>query len=144
MSSRFNPSNTPRLRPPWCKAGLFPVAPPLVDGYPSYLVAYLQWRDLPTPDPFDQTTAIRLAQAHPFFLYEGVSALARHHLGAKVTIDFDSDTAIMEIQTWKAGVLEETFDWPNVPLGNLPHYDSHLQEDINIPQLDYRHMQVWS
>ncbi len=144
MSSKFNPSTTKRNHPPWCKAGLFPIVPPLTDGIPSFLVAYLAMKDLPTADPVDVTTALRLPLVGGGSTYEAVSAQAKHHLGAQVVVDLDAATGLFDIRLFKEGEQTESEEFEDVPLGQLPNWNSGLQVAVFIPGQDHWKMQIWS
>lgn len=144
MSSKFNPSTTKRNHPPWCKPGMFPTVPPLIDGKPSFIVAYLAMKDLPTADPVDVTAAIRLPLVGDGSTYEGVSAQAKHHLGAQVIVDLATNTAFMEVQLWKEGDQTESEEFEDVPVGRLPNWRSALQIAIFVPGQDHWKIQVWS
>lgn len=117
----------------------------MIDGKPSYVVAYLAFKDLPTADPVNTSTAIQLPRIGETNVYHGVAVQAKHHLGGKATVDFDDNTALLEVELWKEGSMTESEEFEDVDLGHLPHWDSHLQVAIHIsPDQDWIKIRIWS
>jgi len=144
MSSKFNPSNTPRLKPPWCKPGMFPAVPPLIDGKPSYVIAFLAWRDLDAPDQTDISTALRMPLLPDRRTYEAIAARSAQHLGGQAIVDFTRNIARLEVRLFKEGVQTEADEFEQIWLGVLPDWDSNLQIHEPVPGRGWMKIQVWA
>ncbi len=144
MSSKWNQATAKRLPPPWCRETLAPVIPPIVDGKPQYLVAYLAWKDTdPTPWNPDITAAMKLPWSdtdNAWMAHDGGPGLT---LGGKVT-GTPEDDFTFEVAIYDDGELREDFEWLDVPMGPDFPWNSQLQEFIFIPGEDRFAMKIFA
>ena len=123
---------------------MFPIGPPLIDGLPNYIIAYLRWMDLPSPTQFDQTTVLKLPQTSTPTKYEAQEPTARYTLGGEVLVDVDAATATLIIRPYINGESDEWEEWRNVPIGELPHWSSPMVEAVTTPGQDIQQMRIWT
>lgn len=127
MSSKFLPSTTPRNTPPWCYPGLYPVLPPIIDGQPQYVVAYLTWYD---PDPIvlaDHTASVKLAwnaAANEWSFDQPGPGLS---LGGTLKLTTPPDLYTMSLRLNWDGSSAEEHEWENIKIGPDFPWDSGLQ-----------------
>ena len=142
MSSKWNQAKSKRLTPPWCHPGLFPVIPPIVDGFPQYLLAYLAWKDTdPMPWNPDVTAAMKLPWSqteNAWMAHDGGPGLT---LGGKVTGNPEDDFTF-ELTIYDDGAAREDFQWTDVEMGPDFPWKSQLMEEIFIPGEDRFAMQI--
>lgn len=142
MSSKWNQAKSKRQTPPWCKVGLFPVVPLIIDGVPQFLLAYLAWKDTdPTPWNPDITAAMKLpwdAGASAWMAHDPGPGLS---LGGKVTGSPEADFTF-ELTIYDEGRAREDTEWTDVEMGPDFPWSSDLMEHIFISGEDRFAMQI--
>lgn len=138
MGSRFNPSTTPRKSPPWCRAGLFPVAPPIIAGLAQYIVAYLRWVDADLSPPADLTASIKLPWNAEDNKWEKDQPGPGHSLGGSVQAAGAPNCYTLSLRLNTDGEMAEDHEWFDVKIGPDFPWDSRLQV------LGDLELQVWA
>lgn len=144
MQSKYNRATQKRLTPPWCRKTLAPVIPPIVNGKPQYLVAYLQWKDTDEPDHLpDVTASTRLPWDAAANAWQGHDSGPGFTLGGKVTEEAEVAEFTFQVQLWKDSSQLETIEWINVVMGPEFPWSSSLVEFVFLPGLDKQSMQIY-
>lgn len=142
MSSKYAPSRTPRKTPPWCKPGMYPVTPPIVDGKPTWLTAFVHWRDWVPGNLCDVTTTLRLMWDPATEEWTGHESGDHWNLGGVVSAGDSENFYTLEIQLYVNGEFSEGHEWENVPMGPDFPWTSGLQQLVTDPATDLQEMQV--
>ncbi len=136
MSSKYNPRVTPRKTPPWCKAGMYPVTPPVVDGRPTYITTYLAWKDFQPAHQCDVTASLDLLWSASESAWLGHQTGSEFCVGGKIVEEAGENLFTLAVELWHNGLLDEWHDFEHVQMGPDFPWDSGLLELVTDPTTD--------
>jgi len=142
MSSKYSPSRTPRKTPPWCKPGMYPVTPPIVDGHPTWLTSYLHWKDYYPGHLCDVSASLRLLWDATEERWAAHETGDHWNVGGLVYSSGSPNTYTLEIELYEDGEYSEGHEWPGIQMGPAFPWNSGLQLLVTVPGIDILEMRV--
>lgn len=121
---------------------MFPPVPPITNGQPDYVVAFLAWKDLPHDPPIDLTAGIKLHYDKPANEYAAHEDGTHWRLGGKMSNPLPDGSATLKVQLWHESIMQEEHEFTDVDIGPKLPWDSHLQHEHFISGQDLQEIHV--
>lgn len=121
---------------------MFPPVPPIINGQPMYVVAFLAWKDLPHDPPIDLTASLKLIWDQAADEYSEHETGNHWRLGGKMSNPLPSGSVTLTVQLWHESTLEEEHEWTDVEVGPKLPWDSKRQHEHFIAGEDLQEIHV--
>lgn len=121
---------------------MFPPVPPIINGQPMYVVAFLAWKDLPHDPPIDLSAGIKLHFDAGSNHYSGVEDGTHWRLGGTISNPLPTGKATLTVALWHQAAMEEAHDFTDVEIGPKLPWDSNLQHEHFIAGEDLQEIHV--